>query len=235
MRVPDAQRWTGLLGDDDRAAFDKGGFGQRMGFGTRPAVLVVDMTNLFVDPRYPNAYGDKASSAIDAFESLIAAARETATPIFFSRRDARRTAVQRGVTSLKWGCTTDPLWLEDPEADEWPAAIRPLRNEHETVIEKSKPSAFFETPLRSQLTFLGVDTLIVGGVSTSGCVRAAVTDAFSCNLRVIVPEECCADRSSLSHAVSLMDMDMKFADVMPLTKVLEELRRVTHAPAANMP
>lgn len=231
--MPTARRWIEVLSEEDRAAFKKGGFGQKMGFGTRPALLVVDMTNLFLDPRYPNAYGDNASSAIEAFESLISVARDTATPIFFSRRDTRRTAVQRGVTSLKWGCTTDLLWLEDPEADEWPAAIRPQQSEHEIVIEKSKPSAFFETPLRSQLTFLGVDTLIVGGVSTSGCVRAAVTDAFSCNLRVIVPEECCADRSSLSHAVSLIDMHMKFADVMALTEVIEELRRVTCTPAAG--
>lgn len=219
--------WRDILGEADQAGYAKGAFGMRMGFGERPAILVVDMTNLFVDPKYPNANGDTAVAAIAAFEELITEARRCKTPIFYSRRDARTKLVQQGVTSLKWGCTKDPLWLNDPDADEWPAALKPRDNELEHIIEKSKPSAFFETPLRSQLQFFGIDTLIVGGVSTSGCVRAAVTDAFSCNLRVIVPQECCADRSRLSHEVSLIDMDMKFADVMPLASVITELRRVT--------
>ncbi|HEX7003648.1 MAG TPA: isochorismatase family protein [Trueperaceae bacterium] len=217
------RRWASVLSEDDIAAFEKGGFGRRMGFGSKPALLVVDMTKLFVDPKYPNAYGDRAEQALEAYRELLGVSRELRLPIFFSRRDSRRTEVERGVTALKWGHTEDPLWLVDPEADEWPESIEPRDGEY--VIRKSKPSAFFETPLRSQLAYLGVDTLIVGGVSTSGCVRAAVTDAFSCNLRVIVPEECCADRSSLSHAVSLIDMDMKFADVMPLAEVVSELRK----------
>lgn len=219
----DVRKWASVLSEDDIAAFEKGGFGQRMGFGTRPALLVVDMTKLFVDPKYPNAFGNRAAGAIEAYQELLLVARELSVPVFFSRRDSRRTEVERGVTELKWGCTKDPLWLQDPEADEWPESIEPLDGEY--IIRKAKPSAFFETPLRSQLAYLGVDTLIAGGVSTSGCVRAAVTDAFSCNLRVIVPEECCADRSKLSHAVSLIDMDMKFADVMPLEEVIAELRK----------
>lgn len=227
--------WKALLDEADRAGYAKGKFGLRMGFGKKPAILVVDMTNLFVDPKYPNANGDTGVGAIAAFTELIAVARETDTPIFYSRRDARTKQVQQGVTSLKWGCTTDPLWLDDPEADEWPTAIQPRNNELEHIIEKSKPSAFFETPLRTQLAYLGVDTLIVGGVSTSGCVRAAVTDAFSCNLRVIVPQECCADRSGISHAVSLIDMDMKFADVMPLSDVIAQMRRISPTLANTAP
>lgn len=227
--------WQELLNEADQAGYAKGKFGMRMGFGKRPAILVVDMTNLFIDPKYPNANGPTALSALEGFEKLIAEARATKTPIFYSRRDQRTKRVQQGVTNLKWGCTTDPLWLNDPDADEWPEQIKPLDNELEHIIEKSKPSAFFETPLRSQLAYLGVDTLIVGGASTSGCVRAAVTDAFSCNLRVIVPQECCADRSGLSHTVSLIDMDMKFADVMPLAEVIAEMRRVSPALASLEP
>jgi len=93
------------------------------------------------------------------------------------------------------------------------------------VITKTKPSAFFGTPLASILTYLGIDTIVLGGMVTSGCVRATVIDAFSHNYRVIVPLECVADRSPTSHEVNLFDIDMKYADVLPLAEVLAHLVR----------
>ncbi len=93
------------------------------------------------------------------------------------------------------------------------------------MVTKSKPSAFFGTPLASMLTYLGVDTLVVTGMVTSGCVRATVVDAFSHNYRVVVPIECVADRSATSHQVNLFDMDMKYADVLPLADVLAHFGR----------
>lgn len=218
-------RWADLVDAVDMAAYRKGDLGRRMGLGTRPAMLVIDMTYLFVDPRYPTAYGERGWAAVAAWARLLPVARERGVPIFYSRRGPRGSAVDRGVTDLKWGFTEDALWLRDARADDWPPEIAPQPGD--TVVQKWKPSAFFETPLRSMLTYLGVDSLVIGGISTSGCVRCAVTDAFSSNFRVVIPEECCADRSIFSHRASLFDMDMKFADVEPLEGVIAELRALS--------
>jgi maleamate amidohydrolase len=101
--------------------------------------------------------------------------------------------------------------------DQIPEIIAPL--EDEIVIAKDKPSAFFGTPLVSYLTALGIDTLIVAGTSTSGCVRATVVDAFSLNYAVVVVEDCVFDRGSVSHKVNLFDMQAKYADVLSLEQV----------------
>jgi maleamate amidohydrolase len=113
--------------------------------------------------------------------------------------------------------------MRGPEAHEIADTIKP--EPKDIVVTKSKPSAFFGTPLASMLVYLGVDTLVVTGMVTSGCVRATVIDAFSHNYRVIVPLECVADRSPTSHQVNLFDIDMKYADVLPLADVLAHLDR----------
>jgi nicotinamidase-related amidase len=92
------------------------------------------------------------------------------------------------------------------------------------LVRKGKPSAFFGTPLLSYLTLLRCDSVIVAGTATSGCVRATVTDAFSHNFRVTVVEDGCFERSQASHAVSLLDMHAKYADVVPSGEVLDYLR-----------
>jgi nicotinamidase-related amidase len=93
----------------------------------------------------------------------------------------------------------------------------------DVVLQKRRPSAFFGTNLIDTLIYARIDTVIVAGMSTSGCVRATVVDAFSYNYRVAIPEECVADRSSISHKVSLMDMHMKYGDVMPLDDLIVSL------------
>jgi nicotinamidase-related amidase len=99
---------------------------------------------------------------------------------------------------------------------------------HDTSGEKSqteyKPSVFFGTQLESMLTYDGVDTLVVTGMTTSGCVRATVVDAFSYNYRVLIPQECVADRSQISHEISLFDMNMKYTDVTTLEETVELLQ-----------
>src|SRR5205807_5244844 len=100
--------------------------------------------------------------------------------------------------------------------------LQPL--EGEVVINKhDRPSAFFGTPLASLLVYHRIDTLIVTGMSTSGCVRATVVDAFQFNFLVIIPHECCADRSQISHKVSLFDMHMRYADVADTADVIRYL------------
>lgn len=98
--------------------------------------------------------------------------------------------------------------------------------EDEIVMYKhNKPSAFFGTPLASLLTYYKVDTTIVTGMVTSGCVRATVLDAFQYNFRVVIPHECCADGSQISHKVSLFDIHMKYADVVESRKVIDYLEQ----------
>jgi maleamate amidohydrolase len=141
-------------------------------------------------------------------------------PVLFTTYAAREFAF--GWARWKGKAMSDPLMRSEtafeivPDLGPWPG---------ERVIVKTMPSAFFGTPLASLLTYLAVDTCIVTGMVTSGCVRATVVDAFSHNFRVVVPEECVADRGELSHKVNLFDIHMKYGDVRPLDDVLEYLAR----------
>ncbi len=211
------ERWRPLVGDEVDV-YQRAGFGRTAGMGQRPAVLVVDMTYLFVDPDYIVTSGSGGADAVLHTARLLAAAREKGLPIFYSARDDRKHVLSRGSLDDKWSFTRNEAWLNDPRCDDFPPQITP--EPEDVIIRKGKPSAFFETPLRSMLQRLGIDTLITLGISTSGCVRAAVSDAFACNLKVIVPRECCFDRSAFAHEANLFDMDMKFADVDPVDDVI---------------
>ncbi len=112
--------------------------------------------------------------------------------------------------------------LNEQKFNEILEELRPRKNEF--VIAKDKPSAFFGTPLVSRLQYFNVDTLIITGMVTSGCVRATVVDAFSHNYFIIIPEEGVADRGDISHQVSLFDMHMKYADVLHLPEVAAYLQ-----------
>ena len=103
----------------------------------------------------------------------------------------------------------------------------------EVVLRKTAPSAFWGTPLVGHLISLGVDTLVVAGESTSGCVRATVVDGKSSRFRVLIPEPCVFDRDEASHAINLYDLDQKYADVLPLDEVLDYLRSVPDAARAG--
>jgi nicotinamidase-related amidase len=107
---------------------------------------------------------------------------------------------------------------------EFVAEVAP--REGDVLIPKKHPSAFFATPLVSHLIDFGVDTLVVTGCTTSGCVRCSVVDAFSYNFRVLVPSDCVYDRSATSHAVNLFDMASKYADVATAAEVMEKLRGI---------
>jgi nicotinamidase-related amidase len=106
----------------------------------------------------------------------------------------------------------------------FPAAVAPRPGD--VLLPKKHPSAFFGTPLASYLINLGVDTLVVTGCTTSGCVRGSVVDAFAYNFRALVPWDAVYDRSRVSHAVNLFDMSEKYADVMSVSDVLERLEQL---------
>lgn len=215
-------RWQGHVPDDELEVYRKAGFGRRIGMGARAALLNIDTTWMFVDPAYAMC-GRRMPEVEAALERVTLAFRAAGLPIYYSRRDDRSHPTYRGVWNWKLGTADTFQYTTDPRADEWPESYGPRRED--AVVKKNKPSAFFGTPLESFLRYDGVDTLVVMGISTSGCVRAAVEDAFSHNFRVIVVAEACGDRSPSAHRANLFDMDMKFADVESVDDALGMLER----------
>jgi ribulose-5-phosphate 4-epimerase/fuculose-1-phosphate aldolase/nicotinamidase-related amidase len=193
------------------------GLGGRMGFGERPALLVVDMSCGFTDGRSP--LGADVSPAVAEIRRLLAAARGAGAPVVFSTVSYDTDLVEAGVWPRKIPgqrvLVEGSRWVEiDPRLG---------RRPDETLLVKKYASCFFGTPLAAQLTAKGVDTVVVTGVTTSGCIRATAVDGCSAGFRVIVPRQAVADRWGPSHAMSLFDMDMKYADVVDVEDALAYL------------
>ena len=214
------EKWRGFVPDAELETYRKGGFARRIGFGARPALMNIDTTYMFVDPAYSQC-GAENPPLLAALTKLTAAFRALDLPIYYSRRDDRTHPSYRGLWNEKLGTAFDHQYSRDPRADQWPEAYAP--REQDRIVMKNKPSCFFQTPLDSFLRYDGVDTLVICGISTSGCVRHGAVDAFSHNFRPIVVEEACGDRSAAAHKANLFDMDMKFCDVESLDYVIAEL------------
>jgi nicotinamidase-related amidase len=209
MYVPDT-----IPESDVETMREKASFGSSVGFGEQAAVLVVDMTREFVEDQYQNGHAATGKPAARSIATLMDAARANGVRGFYSRSLKGDHPLEGG----RWN-DTNPT---DPQTEEMTRLTDGLSPaESDVVFEKYKPSIFFGTQLESMLNAAGVDTVVVTGMTTSGCVRATVVDAFSYNYRVIVPEECVADRSQASHETSLFDMDMKYADVLPMADVVD--------------
>ena len=223
--------WDRFLTGNDREVISAAGYGATGGFGERPALLVVDMTYNFCGERSEPilnsiknrraSCGEAAWAAVPHIRDLIAVARERGIPVIYTLRDARDDGWDRGRRHGK-----NRRSGEDSASDGNRIIAELAPRPGEIVLRKQKPSAFFATPLIAQLTQLRCDTVIVAGCTTSGCVRATVLDAFSYNLRVGVPEDAVFDRAEASHAISLFDMNAKYADVMPATEIAAWLRTV---------
>lgn len=223
--------WDRFLTDRDRAVFESSGFGARMGFGKRPAILVVDVNYAFCgDRREPvlesikrwrQSGGEAAWDALPILARVIETARAREIPILYSTAIARADKWDRGSWTWKNVRSFEQQRDTNIDPDEVMPQIAP--GPKDIVIRKQKPSAFFATPLHNYLTLLGADSLIVMGTATSGCVRATVTDAFSYNYRVTIVEDGVFERAESSHAVSLADMNAKYADVVGSAEVIEYL------------
>ena len=203
-----------------REFYGRRGLGGRVGFGKHPAVLVVDFIVAFTDPECPLA-GD-LDGPVEATCQILAVARRRASPVIFttveydeSMKDAGLFALK--VPSLKW-LTAGSRWVDlDPRLRRQPGEI---------IIKKKYASAFFATDLASQLTTQQVDTLILTGCTTSGCIRATAIDALQYGFRAIVPTEAVGDRAQLPHEANLFDIDAKYGDVVSLKGVLSYLEDV---------
>ncbi len=212
--------WDDVVPAEERALYEHGGWGGVAGFGQKPALLVVDMYTAFVDPAYPFS-SPEAPKAVAAIKQVLDQARASGIPVSYSRGERARNPSERG----RWkGTTVRRPMMANPEAYQIIAELAPLPAE--TVIVKAAPSAFHGTNLISQLNFLGVDTLIVAGAVTSGCVRATVVDGMSYGFRMVVPVECVYDRGMISHKIALWDIYTRYGDVLPVAEVLAYMRRV---------
>jgi maleamate amidohydrolase len=206
---------------DDAEIYRRQGIGQRMGFGRRPALLVIDFINGFNDPGQFG--GGNIQSAIDRTEELLAAARHLDLPILFTTHVYAGDGSEDGLFNLKMPRMREGL-ERGSRAVQVVDQLAPRPGER--VVEKHFPSAFFGTDVAGWLAMRGVDTVIVTGCTTSGCVRATVVDGMGHGFRPMVPRECVGDRALGPHEANLFDMDQKYADVMPLAEVLAALDRL---------
>jgi maleamate amidohydrolase len=195
--------------------YQRSGIGSRVGFGGRPALLIVDFQRGFTDPTCP--VGGELSREIAATKTLLDAFRTKSLPVAFTAVGFDASGAD-GATWLRKMPGLAVLVENTPwcEIDE-----RLKRQLGEPVWTKRASSAFFGTPILPFLTAFCVDTLIVTGCVTSGCIRATTIDAVSFGYRTIVPRECVGDRAEGPHKWNLFDIDAKYADVEPLSTVLE--------------
>jgi maleamate amidohydrolase len=217
--------WEHFLTDADRAVLAKGRFGTRMGFGQRPAVVVIDAQRYMVgeagrDAEWPSSCGDVGRAAVEQIASVVQAAQANGVPCFFTRFELEADGSDIGVYGRKRALLDSPHWcLAGTRGAELVPHLKPAAGD--IVFVKKKPSGFHGTPLLGYLVQRQVDTVIVMGGATSNCVRATVFDASSYNFRAIVPQEAVFDRIPVSHAISLFDMDRQFADVVPVADVVQ--------------
>jgi len=220
--------WDKYLTERDKAVYATAGYGATKGFGSKPAVLVIDVNYDFVGhvpapilesaALWRNSCGEDGWEGVAAISKLLEAAREHSLPIFYSTSEVSRDD-QLGRGLWRSSRNGEVIGVPGFVGSDIVREIAP--QERDVVLRKSKPSAFFGTGLLSLLLELEVDTLLVTGTTTSGCVRASVVDAFSYNLNVTVVEEGTFDRGEVSHAINLFDMNAKYADVVSLDTTLD--------------
>jgi len=207
-----------MTGANDEARYQRQGFGNSLGVSGKIGLLIVDFVAGFADP---DAFGGgNIAQAIAATIPVLGEARRRGWPVVHSRIVFADDSADRNVFGAKV-----PTLLALTETAAASAIVPELTPaEGELVVRKTVPSAFFETGARSWLTRRGVETLLVAGTTTSGCVRASVVDAMSCGFKPIVLADCVGDRAIGPHESNLFDMAQKNADVLTFAEVLAQLR-----------
>lgn len=224
--------WDDVISQEEQRAYAAAGFGRPSGLGQRPALLIIDVQYRTVGTRrepfwkaieeFPTSCGDVGWGAVDHIVPLLALFRERGWPVMYPHV-APKVAHEGGRLAEKV-----PAIMNIPaQGYEFVQEIAPV--DGDVLLPKKHPSAFFGTALCSHLIDKQVDTVVVVGCTTSGCVRGTVVDAFSLNFKVAVPQECVYDRSITSHKVNLFDLGQKYADVLPTADLIAKLRGVPAA------
>jgi maleamate amidohydrolase len=208
------------MSDDTGRIYERARLGQSITPGSRPAVLVVDFSRGFTDPEC--TMGSDLTGEVEATTRVLAAAREKGLPVIFTTigfepnlKDGSLWLQKApGLADLQIG----GKWVEiDPRLE---------RAEDEVVILKKGASAFFGTNLPSVLVSQGVDTIVLCGATTSGCIRATAVDLLQYGYPTLVPRECVGDRAQGPHEANLIDIQAKYADVVPVEDALSYLEGV---------
>jgi maleamate amidohydrolase len=199
--------------------------------GSQPAVLAIDLYNKVyqgghravreVNRRYPGSCGEHAWRALEPTRQLFAAARAAGLPVIYTTRHADTGGVRS--THRRMPSEAEELYGIKEELAPMPGDL---------VIYKERASAFFGTPLIAHLRQRGVESVVICGESTSGCVRASTVDAYSYAFHCVVVEECTFDRSPLSHKVNLFDLHHKYADVMHVEEVIAHFESLSRGRTA---
>ncbi len=203
-------------------------FSGRVGWGARPAVLVVDLVRGYTEPGGPFLLPDP-QPAVDATAALVDAARAGGHPVVWTVVRYTRGLVDGGLFVAKVPALA--AFAEDAGGGWGELVLAPAPGE--PVVAKQYASAFFATSLATTLHAAAVDTVVVAGVSTSGCVRATATDALGHGFRPQVVAAACADRTPELHEQNLRDLDAKYADVVELPEALRHLGAVGQRPASG--
>ena len=211
--------WDSLLSETDRKVIENAGYGKERGLGDSPLLAVIDCQYNYIgadepileqQDRWPAGGGTGAWEAVRATGNLLTEARDSGVPVLYTRNVQKRTVKFDSFAGKStWNKSAT---LDDAEGSRIVAPIAPENND--LVLDKSYASAFFGTPLVTYLVGLGVDTLLICGVSTSGCVRATAVDAVTRGFKVAVVADAVADRIVASHKIALLDMWMKYTDVI---------------------
>lgn len=227
--------WAEVIPEEDERRYEASGFGRPGGVGRRPGLLIIDVQYRTVGSErrpyweaieeYPTACGEDGWRAVDHIRPLLADFRARGLPVLYPHVAPKNAGTDAGRLAEK----VPAIMGIDAAGYRFVEEVAPEPGD--VLLPKKHPSAFFGTPLVSHLIDLGLDTLFVTGCTTSGCVRASVTDAFALNFRVVVPEECVYDRSPTSHAVNLWDMNAKYADVVPVAEAIAMLDAAERAEA----
>jgi nicotinamidase-related amidase len=201
-----------------------GGFAKRAGFGRNPAVVAVDLIKGFTAPRCSQGTA-LFDPAVLASRALLDVARERSVPVVLIGSAYDRAGREGGAWERKLSHHDLFHGTEWVEFDE-----RLGQTDGDQVIYKHYPSAFFATDLASRLVSQGIDTVLITGVSTSGCIRATAVDACCHGFRSIVVADAVADRSPLPHVANLFDIEMKYGDVVSLAEAIAYLEGRTRNP-----
>jgi nicotinamidase-related amidase len=225
-----AGEWKSAIPPEVWQVYEQGGFGHQAGYGVRPALLIIDVQYQTVGLKpmsilesissgYPLSCGEAGWRSIKAIATLLAAARGQHVPVIYPH-NAPKIALDRGQDAAKI-----PSLMTVPDRGyEFVDEIKPVGED--LLLPKQHASAFFGTSLASYLVKQKIDTLLLTGNTTSGCVRATAVDGASYNFHCVVIEDCVYDRSIVSHNVNLFDLQAKYADVVSLDEALSYLSGV---------
>jgi len=214
--------WRGFVDEETEEIYSH--YKRDVFVGENPAVLMVDVYKasyeggqqrvIDVIKEHPSSCGERAWAMVEPAKQLLEASRAAGIPITYCTGDTRSS-------SNKGRATNRQVLNEHNESYDILEELAP--EDGELVVYKQRASAFYGTPLMSHLTQMGIQSLIMGGGTTSGCLRAAVQDAKANGFHVTLVEECCYDRTAMNHMVNLFDMHHKYADVMHLDEVLTHI------------